>query len=364
ILHRREGEGRLRLVEASVDQAAVAAFWTGPDGRILRANHAAAEILGWGEEELPRFAYSDLDLDHPPGSWNSLWDTLKSGSAARFEARFRTKGGRVLRVEVRAGHVSQGDRECGFFLVLEAGSRGESEEALREANERLNLLTAVTRHDALNDIAALAMYLELMEAEQGDGACSAVPAGKLLPLVHSLRRRMEFTRDYAGLGAKVPGWEDVAGAVGRAVAGMDTGLLRVDLELPGLEVFADPLFERAVANLVDNTLRHGEHAGCIRFRAQREGDACRLIVEDDGVGIPRGIKEAIFRPGFGRHTGLGLYLIREILGITGMSITETGEPGKGARFEILVPPGGFRMGGGAGPLPGEVKMTKETRRTV
>jgi signal transduction histidine kinase len=36
--------------------------------------------------------------------------------------------------------------------------------------------------------------------------------------------------------------------------------------------------------------------------------------------------------GFGRHTGLGLFLSREILSITGITITETGEPGKGAVF--------------------------------
>jgi K+-sensing histidine kinase KdpD len=40
-----------------------------------------------------------------------------------------------------------------------------------------------------------------------------------------------------------------------------------------------------------------------------------------------------------KHTGFGLYLMREILDITGITITETGEPGKGARFEMVVPKG-------------------------
>jgi signal transduction histidine kinase len=83
-----------------------------------------------------------------------------------------------------------------------------------------------------------------------------------------------------------------------------------------------------------------------------EGDSCIMVVEDDGVGIPVGKKEAIFRAGYGKHTGLGLFLIREILGITGMSISETGEPGKGARFEIRIPPGGFRMKDGSGVTNG------------
>jgi len=45
---------------------------------------------------------------------------------------------------------------------------------------------------------------------------------------------------------------------------------------------------------------------------------------------------------------MGLFLSREILAITGISISENGEPGKGARFEIRVPPGKFRKGS-AGP---------------
>lgn len=47
--------------------------------------------------------------------------------------------------------------------------------------------------------------------------------------------------------------------------------------------------------------------------------------------------------GFGKHTGLGLYLSKEILGITGISIQETGEPGLGARFEMVIPKGAYRI---------------------
>lgn len=66
-------------------------------------------------------------------------------------------------------------------------------------------------------------------------------------------------------------------------------------------------------------------------------------MEDDGEGISEEDKRQLFTRGYGRHTGLGLYLSREILSITGMTITETGEPGKGARFEIVVPEGGYRF---------------------
>jgi signal transduction histidine kinase len=66
------------------------------------------------------------------------------------------------------------------------------------------------------------------------------------------------------------------------------------------------------------------------------GDA-KITYRDDGAGIPVDDKEQIFRKGFGKHTGLGLFLTREILSITGITIRENGEPGKGVQFEILIP---------------------------
>ncbi|MCX6688670.1 MAG: ATP-binding protein, partial [Methanoregula sp.] len=65
--------------------------------------------------------------------------------------------------------------------------------------------------------------------------------------------------------------------------------------------------------------------------------------EDDGVGITAEDKKKLFTRGFGKNTGLGLFLSREILAITGITITETGEPGKGARFEITVPKGEYQF---------------------
>ena len=61
------------------------------------------------------------------------------------------------------------------------------------------------------------------------------------------------------------------------------------------------------------------------------------VIRDNGVGIADDMKERIFRKGVGKHTGLGLFLAREILDITGLSIRETGVAGEGARFEISIP---------------------------
>ena len=127
---------------------------------------------------------------------------------------------------------------------------------------------------------------------------------------------------------------------------LPVGPVKIRIGFSDLEVSADPLFEKVFYNLIDNALRHGgKNLSAITFSCERSGTGCRIICEDDGVGVPEENKNRIFEQGFGSNTGLGLFLSKEILGITDISITENGTPGKGARFEILVPEGRFRFTG-------------------
>jgi signal transduction histidine kinase len=92
-----------------------------------------------------------------------------------------------------------------------------------------------------------------------------------------------------------------------------------------------------------NALHHGGHELTkIRIYTRTSEESLILIVEDNGAGIPFDRKEKIFEFSSDRGARFGLFLIREILGYTGIVITETGQPGKGAKFEILVPRGKFR----------------------
>jgi signal transduction histidine kinase len=124
------------------------------------------------------------------------------------------------------------------------------------------------------------------------------------------------------------------------------GKVILNNDLPaGTEIFADPLVVKVFYNLMDNAVRYGGKITFIRFSAEKAGDEHIIVCEDDGEGIVAAEKEKIFERGFGKNTGLGLALSREILSITGITIKETGEPGKGARFEMTVPKGAWRMTG-------------------
>jgi len=110
-----------------------------------------------------------------------------------------------------------------------------------------------------------------------------------------------------------------------------------------LEIFADPLLGKVFYTLLENALRHGKTVTSIDFSYRMQDEDLVVVYQDNGEGVPVEHKKAILERKFFKHTGFGLYLSRTILGITGMSIQENGEPGKGARFEIRVPQGKFRF---------------------
>jgi K+-sensing histidine kinase KdpD len=114
--------------------------------------------------------------------------------------------------------------------------------------------------------------------------------------------------------------------------------------IDNLSVYADPLLEKVFYNLVENALRYGSGLTHITFSQEATEDGIVLLCEDDGCGIAAQHKEGIFNHQHFKDAGFGLFLSREILSITTLSIHETGEAGKGARFEISVPRGYFKSG--------------------
>jgi signal transduction histidine kinase len=123
---------------------------------------------------------------------------------------------------------------------------------------------------------------------------------------------------------------------------LDSVELRNDLPV-GLNVYSDPLIVKVFFNLIENALRHGGNISRIRFSFEECNGNGIIVCEDNGTGIPSDEKERVFIRGFGKNTGFGLAISRDILDITGITIRETGMPGIGARFEIIVPKKAYQI---------------------
>ena len=145
------------------------------------------------------------------------------------------------------------------------------------------------------------------------------------------------------MGVHPPRWQDVNQVFLYAISHLDSLKVTRNVEVSELEIYADPLLENVFFNMAENIFLHGQGATEISLCYEETDGGILIILADNGTGIPAEEKEKIFSRGYGKNTGLGLFLVREILSITGITIRETGEQGAGARFEMLVPKGTYRF---------------------
>ena len=219
-----------------------------------------------------------------------------------------------------------------------------AENGILLANKKLNLLSSITRHDINNQLLALRSYLQLSRESLDDRSKIAEFLSREEKIVEIIDHQITFTKDYEDLGVASPTWQKIESCVDKAKTAHLMAGISIENDISGIEIYADPLLRKVFSNLVDNALRHGGPSlTSIGVSAQDSDDGLRVIFADDGKGIPASEKEKIFEKGFGKNTGMGLFLAREILGITGITIRETGIPGEGARFEIFVPKGTYRF---------------------
>jgi PAS domain S-box-containing protein len=293
----------------------------------------AAEVIGQPRKTL----FSD-----PSGSrqYISIQRVFSSGQPVRIESPVPFHGGELWQdTHLVPLRDANGSITAVLGISRDITRLKQAQTALKRSNEKLNLLNRITRHDVANQLTIVNGYTQLALMKGPDPVIGDF-LSKISLACDTIRRQVEFTRAYQDLGTQAPGWIRLDSVIEKA---RPFGVTFTAI-CSQAEVFADPMLEKVFSNLFDNALRHGERVTSIIVRCEPEEDELKIVVEDDGIGIPLDEKQKIFSKGFGKNTGYGLFLVREILGITNISIHETGKHGSGARFEITVPKDGFRYG--------------------
>ncbi|MEN6394877.1 MAG: PAS domain S-box protein [Methanoregula sp.] len=312
-------------------------------GMLRYISPTVTSILGYTPEEIIGKTITDLVMEEgkPAILLEIERDTAREGLLPTIEVSARHHNGQEIILEIRPARlVSERGRLLGFSgVAVDITERKKTEKALKLANQRLNLLGSITRHDVLNKVSVILGYLRIAEMKSTDPALKDL-LGKIGSATTTIQKQIESTRTYEELGIREPQWIRVGAVLPPSQIPPSITFIN---ECRDLEIFADPMFEKVVYNLLDNTIRHGVKATRVTLSYQENPDGLVILWEDNGAGIPEDHKEDIFQRGFGRNTGLGLFLVREILKITGIEIREIGIPGKGARFEIRVPPGKYRI---------------------
>jgi len=213
----------------------------------------------------------------------------------------------------------------------------QTQNAIRESNRKLNLLSSVTRHDVANQLTVVQGYTQLAKLRHPEPVVADF-LDKITAALDIIQHQIEFTRTYQDLGVQAPAWFNI----GDIIRSVKPPGIALDISCESCEIFADPMIGKVFFNLFENAVQYGERVTTINVRCENSGDSRIITFEDDGIGIPPEEKQKIFGKGYGRHTGFGLFLVREILAITGITIQETGNFGNGARFEMAIPKGAYR----------------------
>ena len=232
----------------------------------------------------------------------------------------------------------------GFFTEITkiVKERNKAERALERAYLKLNLLSSITRHDINYLTTAIKGHLALLMLKYPELESDEDLKNVDLE-AEQISSMIRFTKEYEDIGINEPIWHDIRALIGSGSRYILTGSVEIFDDVPsGIMVYADPLIIRVFHNLIQNAVRHDGATTFIHFYLEKRKERTAIICEDDGLGISQEIKSELFTKGVGKDHGFGLFLSREILAITAITITEEGEPGKGAKFVLTLPQDGVR----------------------
>jgi PAS domain S-box-containing protein len=347
---RKHDEAALRSLSAEmqtiIDNAPGMIWYKDTKNNFIRVNPAGARAFGLPVDRIIGKNAGELFPDLADQYYQDDLEVIRSGKPKLgIVEQMTSASGETLWVQSdKVPIIDEKGMVTGLLVfVVDVTDRKIAQDALALANRKLGLMASITRHDILNQVMALNAYLELIRELSPDPTVSEY-IQKTSKISASIERQISFTRDYQTIGVDAPTWQDVGGCIVRSTALLPMRNIRVVSDLHEVKVLADPLFEKIFYNLIDNALRYGgDGMKQIRIASEETDRGLTIIVEDDGAGISSEDHRHLFTKGFGKNTGFGLFLTREILGITGMEIRETGAPGTGARFEIRVPKGAYRL---------------------
>jgi signal transduction histidine kinase len=353
----REALARAEL-EAALAAVPDAIVVYGPDGRILRMNEAARELL--------RYA-PDVYDDSVAARWARLDALTTEGKPLAHE---HNPVIRALRGEVVAGlplSIAPAHRKRTWVTLSAAPTRGPdgrltgavlaaADVSVMQAlqSQREDLLRAVS-HDLRNPLQIVLLQAERIQRLLGGtdrdrerlGAERIARAAKAMGVM--IRDLVEAARMEGGKLAlqrqPVELKPFLVRVLHEAAGALDVG--RVALEIPeGLpRASADPArLERIVTNLVANALKYSPSDARVTVTAEARDGAVAISVKDRGPGIPPEDLPRIFERFYrGKSTqkadglGLGLYIVEMLVDAHGGRVQADSRPGEGATFTFTLP---------------------------
>ncbi|MDZ5811174.1 PAS domain-containing sensor histidine kinase [Halorubrum sp. AD140] len=330
---------QLRVVDAIAATIPAALFQCTAGGTLSRWNDRLTADTGYGDEELSETALTSLfDEESRDAVAETLRSVYRRGTGAECEATLLTRSGERVPYRLSLGPVTDGDEVVGAVGVGE----DVTDASLRE--ERLAVLTRVLRHNFRNDLNVVTGFTERAAAEVEDPAVVA-ELERVVDTAERLLRVGETSRRVERLLADrpTPRPTDLAGAVGEALASLPPELREradVEVDVPdGITVSAIGYLAEAIAELVDNAIRHNDAdrpAVSVTAAELPSESWTSLVIADDGQGIPpaeRAVLTGEETP-LEHASGLGLWYVNWIVTAAGGGFDIGESKAGGTRIEI------------------------------
>ena len=339
----KSSEVRFRsLFENSFD----AILLTVPNGDILAANPAACRLFGMTEEEIRKGGREAIVVIDNRAKL--AIDERERTGKAKAELTFKRKDGSTFEGEATSSVFRDAGGLAKTSMIIRDLTESKNvEQKLREdhikieaINEKLRVVGKLTRHDVRNKLQSIRINAYLIKKKFGSDPQLVNYLDDIDSNVASADALFDLSCLFERIGVEEHKQIVVKRCFNEAVALIpNLSSVRVINDSAGLVVDADSLLRQVFYNLADNSLRHGKKVTQIRLSYSMQESQTKLFYEDDGVGIPEDNKHKLFTEGFSTNngTGLGLSMLRKILQVYGWTITEEGEPGKGAKFVISIP---------------------------
>ncbi len=349
ITKRKRTEEELRSAKQVFTDSIAAVGIADSMGIMTRVNEAFLQYLGYSsQEEVIGRPISDFMIDNNEFGSIMKYLELKEKWQGDYQAR-RKDGSMVLVHSLIIPLKDKSGKSIGYHATaIDISDQKTGQETSPATNVKLNILSNITVHDIQNQVVVLNGLV--YKAKHANSPVQVKEyLSRIQQVADKIQSHVAFAREYQNLGKAPPSWIRIDAGIQDLASKFDSKWVQFEVDTGSLEVFSDTMLNRAFYNLIDDTLKHGQKATKIRFSAKPRGEELVLVYEDNGVGVPMDRKKNIFEKASSSQKVHGLVLVKEILGITGMTIVENGEPGKGARFEIVVPKGNFRYPGSDQP---------------
>jgi PAS domain S-box-containing protein len=360
----RESEERFRRV---FEEGPLGLALVGRNYRLLKANNALCQMLGYSESELVQMSF--VDFTHPADvqADAELAEGLfrREIPFYRVQKRYVKKTGEIIWINLTATLILDHDGEplygLGMIENITEIKRTQEEALAMQKLESVGTLASGIAHDFNNLLGGVQAQAELALAELHAGSSCRE---ELKAICEMAKRGSEIVRQlmiYAGKEGEVVERVDLSKIVGEMLALLKVSVSKhalitsdLDRELPPTRAGAAQL-RQIVMNLVTNASDAiGDRDGVIRVitrkapwgesvaisESQSAGDYLVLEVSDTGCGMSRETQGRVFDPFFTTKSagrGLGLAVISGIVRSLGGAIRLTSELGKGTTFQILLP---------------------------